>query len=402
MHKSEFSRPRRLLIVVTTIGFTGGAEAQVARLAMELKARNWEVCIAAMVKPPESVAKLEREKIPVCSLNMKRRIPDVRAIFRLGALIRNFKPDVVHCHMYHANILGRITRLFYPIPALICTAHNTKEASTRGGPTWNKELLYRLTDGLAEKTTIICNAGFERYIGVGAVPRRKLQMIPNGVDTELFNRSEQMRARARKELGLGARFTWLAVGRLVLQKDYPNLFQALEGLKQHDFSVLIAGIGPLEEELRRSCEERGLNEIVRFCGVRENIVSLYNAADAFVMSSECEGLPMALLEATSMQLPAVVTEVGGNPEVVADEVTGYVVPPKAPAELGAAMLRLMQAPPEERSEMGRRARERCHKQYGITAIVDQWVKLYEKCLQSNSKGTVTGKGIRSRAKLHET
>ena len=368
-------RPGRILILITTLTF-GGAETQVVRLATELKTRGWKVCVVCMVKPTAYMSQLEEQHIPVHSLDMKRGVADVRAIFRLASLIRDFRPDIVHCHMFHANLLGRITRLFCRMPALVSTAHNFRETSENDGPTWHKELLYRITDPLADKTTIICNAAFERYVRVGAVPRRKFQMIPNGVDTDHFTRSQERREKAREALGLSSEFAWLAVGRLVKQKDYPTLFRALELLKQGQFVVLLAGNGPLEKELREECRKRGLERQVRFCGAREDILDLYNAADAFVMSSEFEGLSAALLEAASIGLPAVVTNVGGNADVVLNESTGYVVPPAAPKELATAMHQLMALSPERLKTMGDAARQFCHEQFRIAAVMDKWLDLY--------------------------
>jgi len=372
---SHTKRPGRILILITTLTF-GGAETQVVRLATELKMRGWTVCVVCMVKPTAYMSQLEEQHIPVHSLDMKRGVPDLRAIFRLTSLIRDFRPDIVHCHMFHANLLGRVTRLFCRIPALVCTAHNFRETSEKDGPTWHKELLYRVTDPLADKTTIICNAAFERYVRVGAVPRRKFQMVPNGIDTDHFTRSKNRREKAREALGIGSEFVWLAVGRLVKQKDYPTLFRALELRKHEQFVLLIAGNGPLEEELKEECRARGLERHVRFCGAREDILDLYSAADAFVMSSEFEGLSAALLEAASTGLPAVVTDVGGNADVVTDEVTGYVVPPMAPKQLAAAMHRLMALSPECLQAMGDGARQLCHEQFRIAAVMDKWVDLY--------------------------
>jgi len=368
-------RPGRILILITTLTF-GGAETQVVRLATELKMRGWTVCVVCMVKPTAYTSQLEAEHIPVHSLDMRRGLADLRAVFRLKALIGDFRPDVVHCHMYHANLLGRVTRLFCRIPALVCTAHNFRETSEKDGPTWHKELLYRITDPLADKTTIICNAAFERYVRVGAVPRRKFQMVPNGIDTDHFTRSKDRRDRARAALGIGSEFVWLAVGRLVKQKDYPTLFRALERLKNEQFVLLIAGNGPLEEELKEECRARGLDGHVRFCGAREDILDLYSAADAFVMSSEFEGLSAALLEAASTGLPAVVTDVGGNADVVTDQITGYVVPPMAPKPLAEAMHRLMALSPECLQAMGDGARQLCHEQFRIAAVMDKWTDLY--------------------------
>ena len=372
---SHTRRPGRIVILITTLTF-GGAETQVVRLATELKMRGWTVCVVCMVKPTAYMSQLEAQHIPVHSLDMQRGVADVRAIFRLASLIREFRPDIVHCHMFHANLLGRITRLFCRMPALVSTAHNFRETSEQDGPTWHKELLYRITDPLADKTTIICNAAFERYVRVGAVPRRKFQMIPNGIDTDHFTPSENRRKMAREALGIGSEFVWLAVGRLVKQKDYPTLFRALELVKHQQFVVLLAGNGPLEKQLREECKNRGLEGRVRFCGAREDILDLYNAADAFVMSSEFEGLSAALLEAASTGLPAVVTDVGGNADVVIDEMTGYVVPPAAPKQLATAIDQLMALSPERLQTMGDAARQYCHEQFRIAAVMDKWLDLY--------------------------
>jgi glycosyltransferase involved in cell wall biosynthesis len=373
--------PGRILMVVTGLSF-GGAETQVVRLATEFKARNWQVRVACLVGPYAYVEQLERQGIHVHKLGMRRGLPDPRAIARLRSLIKSFSPDVVHCHMFHANILGRVTRLFCRMPALVCTVHNLRETSERGGPTSHKEFLYRLTDRLASRTTIICRAAFERYVRVGAVPRNRLQIIPNGVDTDVFSPSEALRSTTRKALGVGSRFVWLAVGRLVNQKDYPNLFHALARLDRSRFIVLIAGSGPLEPDLREQCARLGLDTCVQFCGAHEDIVPLYNAADSFVMSSEFEGLSVALLEATSIGLPAVVTDAGGNTEIVRDGETGYVVPPGDPAALCAAMQRMMNLSVEGRKTMGDAARQYCTQHYRTTSVVDRWRDLYAGCLPS--------------------
>jgi len=392
----QTNQPKRILFVVTILG-VGGAELQLVRLATELRARGWRVCVVSLVKfesmepyAQRPIHQLEQQRIPVLSLDMKRGVPDLGAVFRLRSLIRSFRPDVVHCHMYHANILGRIARLFCRMPVLICTAHNYREASRRGGPTWHKELIYRATDILADYTTIICNAASNRYVRVGAVPRKKLRMIPNGIDTELFAPSKERRQRTRNALGIGSEFVWLAVARLVKAKDYPTLFGALEVLGRKDLVVLIAGTGPLEQELRDACCRRGLSGQVRFLGMREDTFDLYNAADAFVMSSQLEGLPLALLEAASVGLPAAVTDVGGNPEIVVDGVTGYVVPPRDSAQLAAALRQMMEAGPECREAMGHAARQHCQQHYGIAAVMSQWLALYSECLASCPRQSLGG------------
>jgi glycosyltransferase involved in cell wall biosynthesis len=370
---------RRLLMLITTLTF-GGAETQVVRLAIELKRLGWLVKVACLIDPVAYVSQLAEEGIEAVSLGISRGVPDPRAIWRLRRLVYRFRPDVVHCHMVHANLLGRVTRVFCRIPALICTAHNLKETSEKGGGTWHKELLYRLTDFLSDSTTIICRAAFDRYVRVGAVPLRKLELIHNGIDTTAFAPSPDARSADRTWLGLGREFVWLAVGRLVEQKDYRNLLFALKRLPDEGWILLVGGSGPQDAELQAECLRLGLRERVRFLGAHEQISRLYNAADAFVMSSRFEGLSVALLEASSMGLPSVVTNVGGNAEVVLDGITGYVVEPRDPVQLGNAMRALFEASTQVRRSLGVAARQHCLANFGLKEITDRWIELYNRHL----------------------
>ena len=229
-------KPRRILFLVTNLTF-GGAETQVVRLASEFKDRDWEVTVVSMMQPEIWVEQLRGRAIEVRTLGMDRGVPDFRAIFRLRRIVKELSPDVVHCHMFHANILGRIARLFCSMPVLVSTVHNLRETSERGGSTGWKELLYRITDRLATRTTIICQAAFDRYVKVRAVPAQRLEMIPNGIDVEAFRPDAEARARARQALGIDSQFVWLAVGRMVQQKDYPNLFRALTLIPNADYTV---------------------------------------------------------------------------------------------------------------------------------------------------------------------
>lgn len=365
----------RVLMLITTLTF-GGAETQVIRLAIELRRRGCVVKIVCLVDPNAYLSQLEEEHIEVLSLGMPRGVPDPRAIWRLRRIVREFRPDVVHSHMVHANLLGRVARIFCRMPALISTAHNLQERSEKGGATWHKELLYRLTDFFADRTTIICRAAFDRYVRVGAVPARKFELVPNGIDTRLFSPSSEAREATRTALGLTGKFVWLAVGRLVEQKNYSSLLQALTLLPGGDWVLLIAGDGPLRQELEAESERLRLSDRVRFLGADENIWRLYNAADALVMSSRYEGLSIALLEAASMGLPGVVTDVGGNAEVVIDGETGYVVEPGDSRKLAEAMDRLQSAPADLRRSFGHAARRHCEDNFRFETITDRWLELY--------------------------
>ncbi len=279
--------------------------------------------------------------------------------------------------MVHANLVARLVRLFAPFPVLICSAHNIDE----GGRL--REFLYRITDPLCDLTTQVSQAGLERYVRIGAVPRHKIRYIPNGVDTDHFKPDPDVRVRMRKELGVEDNFVWLAVGRFDPQKDYPNMLQAFAHVikKSVKTVLLIAGDGPLRPAMERLAGELGLRNNVCFLGIRQDVPELMNAADAYVMSSAWEGMPNVLLEAYATGLPVVATNVGGNGEIVLNEETGFLVPPRDSDALAQAMLKLMDFPEEQRKQMGQAGRKHIEENFAMDRVVDRWEEVYRELLR---------------------
>ena len=315
--------PRSIAYVITALG-VGGANLQVLALSRAFRARGWEVGIISMMPPKIDLSELEAEGIRVATLDMKRGIPDPRAVVRLRRHLRAWRPAVVHSHMVHANLLARITRLISSVPVLVSTAHNFNE-----GPTW-RYLGYRVTDRLSDVTTNVSAAAMAEAIRRGAVRSDRVQLVPNGVDLARYDAASGQRATKRAELGMSDdTFVWLAAGRFVPAKDYPNMLEAFARLSTSTgrTTLLIAGIGVGQPAARERAEQLGIASDVRFLGLRDDLPALMAAADGFVLSSAWEGLPLVLLEAAASALPIVATDVGGNREIVRDGDTGYLVPP---------------------------------------------------------------------------
>jgi len=393
MHRSE-GIPKRVLYVITGLNW-GGAEAQVVALAQGFKRRGWEVGLVSLLEAVAYVDTLEREGIPVHSLRMRRGVPDPRGLVALARIYGTFKPAVVHSHMIHANLLARVARLLAPVPALISTAHSTIEVGRSFRTERSTHLAYRLTDFLADLTTIVSQEGLRRFVEGKAVRPDKALYVPNGVDVSIYRPSKEARDRLRAELGLEETFAWLAVGRLEEAKDYPTLLRAFAGVVKVKLEarLLIAGEGSLRGELEKLIGDLFLQGNVRLLGLRKDIPALMNAADAFVMSSAWEGMPMVVLEAQASGLPVVATHVGGISEVVVPGKTGYLVPPRDPDALADAMKKLMALPPEERIKMGLEGREQVVARYSLEAILDLWEEIYESLLRPRG-GPASGKGTR--------
>lgn len=357
----------------------GGGETQVVRLAIQFKERGWAVHVVSMLEPKSFTAELAGAGITVDTLGLSRGVPDPRGALRLSRLLRQQHPDVLHAHMIHANLLARATRWLASVPVVICTAHSTYELPTSAkqvSEVSKREWAYRLTDPLCDLTTQVSQAGVERYVHVKAVPANKIRFIPNGVDTHVFSANPQVREKMRTELGIQNQFVWLAVGRFDEAKDYPTMMQAFAKIRCADATLLIAGQGPLQGEVQLLCKELKLDDRVHFLGVRTDVPDVMRAADAYIMSSFYEGLPLVLLEAAATGLPIVATDVGGISELVLHGKTGYLVPAGDSNALAEAAITLMMLPEDERLCMGGAGRSNVELHYSLDHVTDLWESLY--------------------------
>ncbi len=362
----------RVMFLSTSMGM-GGADKQLLSAAQLMHAQGHDVCIVSLTELGPMGLEARSQGIRTESLDMRRGVPDPRGLIRLIRLVRAWKPDVLHSHMVHANLMARAVRLFARVPVIVSTIHNIYE----GGPLWMAA--YRISNGLVDHMTIISEAAADRFVKEGIVPRELLTCVPNGVDTERFRQvAPETRQALRSSIGVDGRFVWLAVGRFEIAKDYPNMLHAFAQVCQRDSNavLLLVGHGSLQQETESLAQSLGLGDRIRFLGVRSDVPEVMAAADGYVMSSAWEGMPIALLEAGAAGLPIVATRVGGNHEVVRDGESGFLVPPRDAAALGQAMLRLMEQAPERRRDMGERGREHVRVHYGLGRVVERWQDLY--------------------------
>lgn len=367
-----------IVFMLTSFDY-GGAQTQVIALASGLINRGWNVKIISMLPPRAFLEKLDELDIEIATLDMQRGIPDPRAIVRLASILKEWKPTVFHCHMVHANLLGRVARLFTSVPVLISSAHNINE----GG--WVLETLYRVTDRLTDITTNVSHAAVDHFVQNKVVPKNRIKLMTNGIDTNCFLPNKALREEVRKQQGFGDDFIWIAIGRIEEAKDYENMVNAFHLLAQ-DYSarLIVLGDGPLKQDIQSKIDVLGLRDKVKLMGNRDDVKELLNASDGYVMSSAWEGLPIVLLEAASAEMPIVCTDVGGNREVVNNGQNGFVVSPANSIELSQAMSEIMDVSPFYRRQMGEVGRRHVEKNFSIEHVVDQWDGLYKDMLLSKN------------------
>lgn len=362
-----------ILYIITGLGL-GGAERQVCDLADRLVQKGHSIKIVSLVSKIEAGVLPKELSIDVQYLNMsKNPLGFISICLKLKDIVRDFRPDVVHSHMFHANIVTRVLRVFASFPRLICTSHSNNE----GGKL--RMLLYRLTNFLSDTNTNVSQDAVNEFIRKQAVTSSQMIVVSNGIDTQNFSKNVFYRDGIKQELDIDdSYYVFLAVGRLSDPKDYPNLLNAFSIVKQQKNHVLllIAGIGELEAELKELSRKLGLTDSVKFLGLRRDIPKLMNVADTYVMSSHYEGFGIVLAESMACENITISTNCGGTKDVIGKN--GFLVPIRNSQALADKMLETMDLSQEQREDLGKKARERIIKNYSLDAIIEKWLEIYRK------------------------
>lgn len=380
--------PARVLYLIVDLT-VGGAEDHLLSLARNLdKARFLPVVCCIGRKGPIG-AEIEAAGVRVEELGKLRKGGfDREVVPLLRALIRRERIDLVHAHMYHANLYGRLAAFREGIPAVI-SVHNTYV---------RPKILRRFLNGWLARRTPFLLAGSEAIrddiVKYDGVPPGKIHVIPYGVDAEKFHCAFS-REEVREKLGLPKdRFIVGTVGRLEEQKGQKYLIEAAGRLRREgrEATLLIVGSGREEDRLREQAMREGVGDAALFLGTRRDLPELFRAMDVFAFPSLWEGFPIALLSAMAAGLPVIVTPVGGVPEVVEDGTNGLIVPAGDPAALAAAIRRVHEDPVGA-SVLGGAAEATIRNRYSHRTTARRIMEIYEQVLGPGAgKGSRPGRG----------
>jgi len=355
----------------------GGAELQLYQIIRRINPFLFSPVVISLLEFGPVKEKFIEAGIPIYSLKMKKKlrgfISNQEGIYRFFKILRKEKPDIVVLFMYHAIILGRLIGKLAGIHHIISSFRISPAGDIKGRM---QNLILRSTSWIDDLTCVNSERVATEWVAKKVIIPQKLRVIPNGVDLPKFN-STHRRSRPKDV------FTWVAIGRLVPQKDFLTLIEAFKRVADvfPRSSLEIVGDGPLRKKLEDKSRDMGIENKVRVAGICESIPALLARANALVLSSVWEGMPNVILEAMAAGLPVVATDVGGVQELVTDGENGFLVPPKNSVALADAMTRLMKLTEEERERMGRRGKE-IARRYDIEKIAKQWEKLFKEVLRS--------------------
>ena len=320
-------------------------------------------------------------------------IRDIKALFKIYTLIKHGRFQIVHTHSSKAGILGRLAAGLAGVPIIVHTPHGHVFYGYYGTiPSYLFVLLERSWARFTDRIITLTEKGKQEHIQLRVAPADKFTVIPSGVELKDFLEVQKANPALRQELGISPEDRIVgSVGRFVPIKGYRYLLEAAKKIldQQSDIFFLLVGDGPLEQELKALAETLRIASRVIFAGYRENVAKMIALMDVFVLPSLNEGMGKVLVEAMAEGKPVVATEVGGVPEVVSDNLTGILCPPKDSHAMAEAILKLLRDKKLAR-KMGAEGRKRVYPRYDAKVMVENIERLYGE-LMKEKQSTVNDK-----------
>jgi N-acetyl-alpha-D-glucosaminyl L-malate synthase BshA len=352
-----------------------GAEMLVAETIRQL-ATDIEPTILCLDAVGEMGKRLQQEGVPIICLD-RRPGRDWGLARRFAKIVREHEIEIVHAHQYTPFFYSGLAKLLFRARfQLILTEHGRHFPDV---VSWKRRVLNRLIlSHCANAVSAVCDFSARALREVDGFGGKTIEVIENGVDYQAYQ-PIQSKESLRRKLELDpARKYLICVARFHPVKDHATLLRGFARIAPQcpNANLLLAGDGPLRSDLESLTHQLHLQDRVQFLGVRADIPELLQAADLFVMTSLSEAASLTLLEAMAVGLPVVVTDVGGNPEIVRHNIDGLLVPRQDDAALSEALSTLLHYP-EKAEALGASGRDRVHQKYDLQRTIARYHQLYQ-------------------------
>ena len=359
-------RPLRVCHVSLTLK-TGGLERILTDIARHHDAAESVPEFLAIRAVGRFAEEIRRTGCPVHLLQPTGRIGLIRQMVRQ---FRTGRFDVVHTHNTYPHLYASLAARLAGVPVVVNTRHGQ-----RAGHGWKSRAQFRWASHLVDRIIAVSDDAARLCVQPDGVPARKVIRIWNGIDLRDFSFT-----------GPAAAPIAISVARLSAEKDFPTLLRAvaLAIREVPDLQLKLVGDGAERAKLEGLTRELGITSCVEFLGERTDVPNLLAQAGFFVSSSLTEGISLTLLEAMAVGLPVVATAVGGNSEIVADGVTGQLVPHANPEALARAIVTMCRT--EDRwAALGQAGRDRVSEHFEVHRMVSDYERLYRELLEQKQR-----------------
>jgi len=369
---------KTILHVFVSLGM-GGAENLLLQILRRLDPSEYRSVVCCIGDRKEIGSQIADLGVPLHEFGLlKKGGFDYRIVSKLRQLMREEKVSLVHTHLYHANLYGRLAASCEGIP-VIASVHNSYPR-----PRWHRHLVNRWLARKCSFVTVGSEQVYDDVMRLDGVPEEKLILIPNAVDVESKNLLS--RDEARRLLGVGPEtFLIGTVGRLEEQKGHKHLVEAMKLLKKDHptMKAIIVGEGRQRCFLENQIWELGLKDQVQLIGQRSDLADFFVGLDLFVMPSLWEGLALAMLSAMAAGVPVLATDVGGVRRALDEGKAGFILPAGDSERLAKEIEKAL-LDPEERFNRARAGFQRVRDHYSIQALVARLQELYAQSIQDCS------------------
>ena len=378
--------PRTVVTLLDDLSSFHGTEVHLHRLLTNLDPTRYRG-VVAVVGAADLAPEFQRDGVPVHPLEIHRTFAPggLRGVAKIAGLLRREGASLLVTYHTASDLLGPVAARLARIPVVSCRRDEgfTKKAF--------HVRVQRLLNPLLGGMITVSGAVAEAVHGAEGYPRQQIQTIWNGEDLALFSPG---RSRLRQQLGISPEtFVMTTAAYFHPIKDHRTQIAALVRLSRHhpDACLLLAGFGPLQDELQRQAAPLG--QRVRFIGQRDDMPEVLRASDVYLQSSLSEGFSNAIIQAMASALPVVATRVGGNPELVRPA-CGFMVPPRDPDAL-AQKLSLLASSPERRQQMGQAGREWVERHCSLDLMVRAYMDAFDRIVVGRFPGPSSGSMARA-------
>ena len=362
----------RIILLIRDLGYAG-AQRQLVALAKGLHQRGDQVCVCTFYGGPMQT-ELEDAGVQVLCFGKRHRWDMLGFLWRAACGLRSGKPDVLYSFLNESNVLAALLRPVLRDTRLVWGLRDSETDAGLYG--WLGKLAFKLGKILsAVPDVVIANShSGARYYTDQGYPKDKIQIVPNGIDTERFMPDDEARRRVRAELGVQPHEKLLGiVGRLSPMKDYATFLKAAAQVPEARILCVGTGSEAYTRQMHSLADELGVKVI--WSAPRQDMPAVFNALDALVSSSAFgEGFSNVTGEAMACGTPCIVTDVGDSALLVGD--TGLVVPPKNADALGKALREFMQGKPESSP------RQRIIENFTVPLMIESTLKVASTSVES--------------------
>ena len=383
--REKIGPPPRIAHVVHALHI-GGLENGLVNLINETPPERYRHAVICLTDYDDFANRIKRKDVPIITLS-KRQGQDWGMYFRLWRCFRQLQPDIVHTRNL-ATLEAQLPAFTAGVPGRVHSEHG-RDIPDLDGTNWKYTWLRRVHRPFIHRFVAL-SRDLERYLRTRiGIPAARITRIGNGVDTTRFTPRSGDR-EVLKESGVPKDAIVIGtVGRMEPVKDPLNLVRAFLLLLErwpnlrNRLRLVMVGGGTLYEEVSCRLAASEARELAWLPGSRDDTPEIYRTLDIFVLPSLAEGISNTILEAMACGLPIAATRVGGNPELVEESKTGFLVPSADPKGLADAITRYIESP-ELRAAHGQAARLRAVQKFSMEQMIQQYMGIYDSLIRKRS------------------